>query len=86
MEWVASGQVIQFTTVMILLSALMALGLTQILTEQTLGTLLGGLAGYVLAQGVGRATARATLNATNAANAANAQSSRQPAPTTTPGP
>jgi hypothetical protein len=69
MEWVASGQVIQFTTVMILLSALMALGLTGILKENTLGTLLGGLAGYVLAQGVGRATARATLNAANAANA-----------------
>jgi hypothetical protein len=71
MEWVASGQVIQFTTVMILLSALMALGLTGILHEQVLGTLLGGIAGYVLAQGVGRATARATLNAANAANAAN---------------
>jgi hypothetical protein len=72
MEWIASGQVIQFTTVMILLSALMALGLTGILKEQVLGTLLGGIAGYVLAQGVGRATARATLNASNAANAANA--------------
>jgi hypothetical protein len=72
MEWVASGQVLQFTTVMILLSALMALGLTGILKEQVLGTLLGGIAGYVLAQGVGRATARATLNASNAASAANA--------------
>ena len=72
MEWIASGQVIQFTTVMILLSALMALGLTGILKEQVLGTLLGGIAGYVLAQGVGRATARATLNAANAANAASA--------------
>ncbi len=58
MEWVASGQVIQFVTVMILLSAIMALGLSGILKENTLGTLLGGLAGYILAQGVGRAAAR----------------------------
>jgi len=58
LEWVASGQVIQFVTVMILLSVVMALGLAGILTENTLGTLLGGIAGYVLAQGVGRAAAR----------------------------
>jgi len=58
MEWVASGQVIQFVTVMIVLSVVMALGLSSILKEQTLGTLLGGIAGYVLAQGVGRAAAR----------------------------
>lgn len=58
MEWVASGQVIQFVTVMVLLSAVMALGLANILKENTLGTLLGGIAGYVLAQGVGRAAAR----------------------------
>ena len=57
-EWVASGQVIQFVTVMILLSVIMALGLAGILKENTLGTLLGGIAGYVLAQGVGRAAAR----------------------------
>ncbi|HWP01395.1 MAG TPA: hypothetical protein VNL74_12355 [Methylococcus sp.] len=57
-EWVASGQVIQFVTVMILLSVIMALGLAGILRENTLGTLLGGIAGYVLAQGVGRAAAR----------------------------
>ncbi|MBK8113875.1 MAG: hypothetical protein IPK44_04640 [Candidatus Accumulibacter sp.] len=57
-EWVASGQVIQFVTVMILLSVIMALGLAGILRENTLGTLLGGVAGYVLAQGVGRAAAR----------------------------
>ena len=57
-EWVASGQVIQFVTVMILLSVVMALGLAGILQENTLGTLLGGIAGYVLAQGVGRAAAR----------------------------
>lgn len=58
MEWVISGQVIQFVTVMILLSVIMALGLAGILKENTLGTLLGGVAGYVLAQGVGRAAAR----------------------------
>lgn len=58
MEWVASGQVIQFVTVMILLSVILALGLSNILKENTLGTLLGGVAGYVLAQGVGRAAAR----------------------------
>ncbi len=58
MEWVASGQVIQFVTVMILLSVVLALGLSSILKENTLGTLLGGIAGYVLAQGVGRSAAR----------------------------
>lgn len=57
-EWVASGQVIQFVTVMILLSAILVLGLANVLRENTLGTLLGGIAGYVLAQGVGRAAAR----------------------------
>ncbi len=58
-EWVASGQVIQFVTVMILLTVILALGLVGILKENTLGTLLGGIGGYVLAQGVGRAAARA---------------------------
>jgi hypothetical protein len=58
MEWVASGQVIQFVTVMILLSVILALGLSSKLSENTLGTLLGGIAGYVLAQGVGRSAAR----------------------------
>jgi hypothetical protein len=57
-EWVVSGQVIQFVTVMILLSVIMVLGLSNILKENTLGTLLGGIAGYVLSQGVGRAAAR----------------------------
>jgi hypothetical protein len=66
MEWVASGQVTQFVTVMILLSALMVLGLTGVLHEQVLGTLLGGVAGYVLAQGIGRAAARSTLTAATA--------------------
>jgi hypothetical protein len=61
MEWVRSGQLIQFMTVMILLSVIMALGLASILHENTLGTLLGGVAGYVLAQGVGR---QAALDAT----------------------
>lgn len=58
MEWVASGQVIQFVTVMVLLSVITALALSDVLKENTLGTLLGGIAGYVLAQGVGRAAAR----------------------------
>ncbi len=70
MEWVASGQVIQFVTVMILLSVVMALGLAGILKENTLGTLLGGIAGYVLAQGVGRAAAREVSRGLPAANKA----------------
>ena len=53
-EWIVSGQVIQFVTVMILLSVVLALGLSEILKETTLGTLLGGIAGHVLSQGVGR--------------------------------
>jgi hypothetical protein len=57
-EWINSGQVIQFVTVMVLLSVIMALGLAGIITENTLGTLLGGIAGYILSQGVGRAAAR----------------------------
>lgn len=61
LEWVESGQVIQFVTVMILLSVIMALGLAGLLTENTLGTLLGGIGGYVLSQGVGRSAARAAL-------------------------
>lgn len=67
MEWVASGQVIQFVTVMILLSVILALGLSGKLQENTLGTLLGGIAGYVLAQGVGRSAARNVANAAAAA-------------------
>jgi membrane protein YqaA with SNARE-associated domain len=43
---------------MFLLSVVLALGLAEILKENTLGTLLGGIGGYVLAQGVGRAAAR----------------------------
>lgn len=60
-EWVASGQVIQFATVMILLVVIMSLGLTGVLKDNTLGTLLGGIGGYVLAQGVGRAAAREAM-------------------------
>jgi hypothetical protein len=63
MEWVASGQVIQFATVMVLLIVIAALGIAHTLSENTLGTLLGGVAGYVLSQGVGRAVARATERA-----------------------
>ena len=61
LEWVESGQVIQFVTVMILLSVIMALGLAGVIEENTLGTLLGGIGGYVLSQGVGRSAARAAL-------------------------
>jgi hypothetical protein len=68
-EWVESGQVIQFVTVMILLSVIMALGMSNVLKENTLGTLLGGLAGYVLSQGVGRATAQALTRGIAAATA-----------------
>ena len=64
-EWVASGQVIQFVTVMIILSVILALGLSDILKENTIGTLLGGLAGYILSQGIGRAAAREAARAQN---------------------
>ena len=59
--WVESGQVIQFVTVMILLSVILALGLVDVIKENTLGTLLGGIGGYVLAQGVGRSAASQAL-------------------------
>lgn len=54
-EWVVSGQVIQFMTVTIIISAVIALGLARILDKDILGTLLGAIGGYVLSQGVGRA-------------------------------
>lgn len=73
MEWVATGQVIQFVTVMILLSVLMALGLAGILEQNILGTLLGGIAGHVLAQGVGRSAAH-EANRKNVSNEAGASS------------
>jgi hypothetical protein len=63
-EWVASGQVIQFMTVLIILIAILSLGINGILKEETLGTLLGGIGGYVLAQGVGRAALRNALSGT----------------------
>ena len=59
MEWVASGHVIQFASVMVLLIVVSALGLLHILEKEGIGTLLGAIAGYVLSQGGGRAAARA---------------------------
>lgn len=44
----------------------MALGLAGLLTENTLGTLLGGIGGYVLSQGIGRSAARAAMKQMNA--------------------
>lgn len=64
-EWVASGQVIQFMTVLIILITILALGITGVLKENTLGTLLGGIGGYVLSQGIGRAAARTAENIAN---------------------
>lgn len=58
MEWIISGQITQFVTVMILMIVITMLGLSRTINGETLGTLLGGVAGYVLAQGVGRAAAR----------------------------
>ena len=48
LELVQSGQVVQFITVLLLLTVIMALGLSGIIKETTLGTLLGGIGGYVL--------------------------------------
>ena len=59
LEWVASGQVIQFASVMVLLIVVASLGILHILEKEGIGTLLGAIAGYVLSQGVGRAAARA---------------------------
>lgn len=56
-EWIGSGQVVQFVTVMVLLSTVLVLGLSEVLHENTLGTILGGVGGYVLSQGIGRAAA-----------------------------
>ncbi len=72
-ELIASGQVIQFATVMVLLIVVCVLGMSRFLTENTLGTLLGGIGGYVLSQGVGRAVSRAATR--------NSQSSQQQAGT-----
>ncbi len=70
LELIQSGQVIQFITVLLLLTVILGLGLTGIISENTLGTLLGGVAGYVLSQGVGRV----------AQHAASKQSSHNSAP------
>lgn len=51
-ELVASGQMVQFVTILILFGAILALGLADKLQEQTLAALLGGMAGYVLSQGI----------------------------------
>lgn len=61
-ELIASGQIVQFVTILILLGVILALGLAQRLAAETLGTLLGGLAGYVLSQGVGRQAQQKVLN------------------------
>jgi hypothetical protein len=47
MELIASGQVIQFATVMVLLIVVCILGMAKFITDSTLGTLLGGISGYV---------------------------------------
>lgn len=60
-ELVCSGQLVQFVTILILFGTLLALGLAEKLQEQTLGALLGGLAGYVLSQGIGQKERRSTL-------------------------
>lgn len=57
-EWVSTGQATQFVTIILLLSLIAMLAINGRIGENTLGTLLGGVAGYVLAQGVGRSTAR----------------------------
>jgi hypothetical protein len=72
MELIASGQVIQFATVMVLLIVVCVLGMSKFLADNTLGTLLGGIGGYVLSQGVGRAVRREAVR--------EAQSQQQPPP------
>jgi hypothetical protein len=62
-ELITSGQLIQFPTVMILLVVIVVLGLSSILDDKTLGALLGGIAGYVLSQGVGQSASRQALRA-----------------------
>lgn len=61
-ELVGSGQIVQFVTILILLGVILALGLAERLQAETLGTLLGGLAGYVLSQGIGRQERRRVLD------------------------
>ena len=62
-ELITSGQLIQFPTVMILLVVIVVLGLSTILDDKTLGALLGGIAGYVLSQGVGQSASRQAVRA-----------------------
>ena len=62
-EWVASGQVIQLLTVVTLLLIILCVALAGIIHENTIGTLLGGIGGYVLSQGIGRAASRAAVRA-----------------------
>ena len=57
-EWVQSGQVIQFMTVTVIVIAVLSLGLAEKLSPENLGTLLGTIGGYVLAQGIGRSASR----------------------------
>lgn len=66
-ELVGSGQIVQFVTILILLGVILALGLAERLEGETLGTLLGGLAGYVLSQGIGRQTQQRFLSAIRSA-------------------
>ena len=68
-EWVGSGQVIQLLTVVTLLLIILCLAVTDILKENTIGTLLGGIGGYVLSQGIGRAAARAATRTQQAIQA-----------------
>lgn len=69
-EWVGSGQVIQLLTVVTLLLIILCLAVTDILRENIIGTLLGGIGGYVLSQGIGRAAARAATRTQQAAQGA----------------
>ncbi len=71
-EWVGSSQVIQLLTVVTLLLIILCLAVTDILKENIIGTLLGGIGGYVLSQGIGRAAARAATRTQEAAQAQNA--------------
>jgi hypothetical protein len=57
LELISSGQIIQFPTVMILLVIITALAISKTISENTVSALLGGIAGYVLSQGIGRAAA-----------------------------
>ncbi len=72
-ELVSSGQLVQFVTILILFGTLLALGLAEKLQEQTLGALLGGLAGYVLSQGIGQKERQSTLQTISAMRATEPQ-------------